>query len=62
MPTGDVLDSRDSVEDRPLSAAKLSAESERFPVTVRVHSPLSRPQREERHVLSEVRASVAWPS
>lgn len=28
MPTGEVLDSRESVEDRPLSAAKLSAESE----------------------------------
>lgn len=28
MPTGDDLDSRDSVEERPLSAAKLSASSE----------------------------------
>lgn len=28
MPTGDDLDSRDSVEERPLSAAKLSAPSE----------------------------------
>lgn len=28
MPTGEDLDSRDSVEDRPLSAAKLSAESQ----------------------------------
>lgn len=27
MPAGEVLDSRDSVEERPLSAAKLSAES-----------------------------------
>lgn len=30
MPTGEVLDSRDSVEDRPLSAAKLSTESEMY--------------------------------
>lgn len=29
MPTGDDLDSRDSVEERPLSAAKLSAPSEK---------------------------------
>ena len=28
MPAGEVLDSKDSVEERPLSAAKLSAESE----------------------------------
>lgn len=28
MPTGEVLDSTDSVEERPLSAAKLSAKSE----------------------------------
>lgn len=28
MPTGEVLDRRESVEERPLSAAKLSAESE----------------------------------
>lgn len=28
MPTGEVLDNTDSVEDRPLSAAKLSADSQ----------------------------------
>lgn len=28
IPAGDVLDSSDSVEERPLSAAKLSAESQ----------------------------------
>lgn len=28
MPAGEVLDSRDSVEDRPLSAAKLSAKTQ----------------------------------